>query len=709
VNAPLIGTYTGNTLPPTLSSTGGQMLLEFRSDCASTQSGWEANYSSNNATGSLDITAPTTSIGAFTNWHTTNFPSAFTDEDGINGSGIKHQFWQVIDYNGSEWRANTNHGFFNDNFDSIIHQDWINQVGNWSINNNVLRQNDTLETNSNLYTYLNQNTADKYLYHWVGAISGNAANKRAGLHFMCSDGSLPNRGNSYFVWFRSDQDKVQIYKVVNDVFSLETDQSLPINDNQWYDIKVTYSKTTGSIDVWVDQQLVSSWVDPSPHTTGNAISFRTAECIYDIDNLNVYTNRSALEIVTVGNNQMIRHQNTNPLSAAGNVRSIVIDTANNLSGIATQNVNIDWSIPNPMLHIKDGLLITDIDTVYNNTELSATWTTTLDTHSNIARYWYAIGSTPGGTDIVNWTDNWFSDSVTHSGLNLTYGVSYFYAVRAENGAGLLSNSVISDGQYLSQPILAPNANFTILNTHICAGDSIQLTNSSSNAVSYSWSIPGTIISNTTAVNPYVTFPTSGLYTITLNAVGPGGVDSVSQNINVTINQTSNAIFSVSDTIVSLPNAFIGFNNMSTNANGYLWQFGDGNSSTDINPWHIYSTPGLYVSKLIAINGSCPNDTANINITVTGTVGTNNQKSERLLAFPNPTDNQLYVNFYSQSSNIIKVKLIDIHGKHLKPLISESNTSKGYQLILNLSDLSSGIYLLLLYTQDDVFQKRIEKI
>ena len=38
---------------------------------------------------------------------------------------------------------------------------------------------------------------------------------------MCDDPTLPNRGNSYFVWMREDDDKLQIYKVVNDVFSLE--------------------------------------------------------------------------------------------------------------------------------------------------------------------------------------------------------------------------------------------------------------------------------------------------------------------------------------------------------------------------------------------------------------------------------------------------------------------------------------------------------
>jgi N-acetyl-anhydromuramyl-L-alanine amidase AmpD len=47
VNAPLIGYYTGTNSPGTIVSSGGSLTLEFRSDCATTGTGWNADWTSN--------------------------------------------------------------------------------------------------------------------------------------------------------------------------------------------------------------------------------------------------------------------------------------------------------------------------------------------------------------------------------------------------------------------------------------------------------------------------------------------------------------------------------------------------------------------------------------------------------------------------------------------------------------------------------------
>jgi gliding motility-associated-like protein len=55
-----------------------------------------------------------------------------------------------------------------------------------------------------------------------------------------------------------------------------------------------------------------------------------------------------------------------------------------------------------------------------------------------------------------------------------------------------------------------------------------------------------------------------------------------------------------------------FTNLSQNADTYLWDFGDGKTSTDVNPIHIYENGGRYLVKLVASKNSCP-DTAVSNI------------------------------------------------------------------------------------------------
>ncbi len=50
LSSPLIGTYTATTIPGTLSSTGGEMLIQFRSDCSTVNAGWDISWTSSGAT-----------------------------------------------------------------------------------------------------------------------------------------------------------------------------------------------------------------------------------------------------------------------------------------------------------------------------------------------------------------------------------------------------------------------------------------------------------------------------------------------------------------------------------------------------------------------------------------------------------------------------------------------------------------------------------
>ncbi|MEO0900136.1 MAG: CUB domain-containing protein [Bacteroidota bacterium] len=63
-----------------------------------------------------------------------------------------------------------------------------------------------------------------------------------------------------------------------------------------------------------------------------------------------------------------------------------------------------------------------------------------------------------------------------------------------------------------------------------------------------------------------------------------------------------AIFSVSDSAICQGES-ISFTNNSTESDQYLWDFGDGTTSTDPNPNHIYQTGGLYSVSLVSTNGT----------------------------------------------------------------------------------------------------------
>jgi hypothetical protein len=95
--------------------------------------------------------------------------------------------------------------------------------------------------------------------------------------------------------------------------------------------------------------------------------------------------------------------------------------------------------------INDGTAA-DITFTNSATDLSANWSAASDVNSAIDRYWYAIGTTPGATNVKTWTDNWFNRSVTATGLSLVNGQIYYFSVKAEDGAGLVSTVFTSNGQ-----------------------------------------------------------------------------------------------------------------------------------------------------------------------------------------------------------------------------------------------------------------------
>ncbi|MDD5569634.1 MAG: glycosyl hydrolase family 18 protein [Bacteroidales bacterium] len=447
-SSPLIGKYSGTTSPGTVVANSGKITLKFTSDNATTSGGWVANWAC-----SVDNTAPTTSISVPSTWETKNFTATFTDADNTGGSGLAKSMYHVVDNNGTEWRANPTRGFYRDNFTTSIHSDWTETTGTWGISSGALVQTDETLANTNISAPLTQNLSSRYVYNWSGKIEGTGTNRRAGIYIMCDDATATDRGNAYMIWFRADLSQVDIYKSVNSVLgSPLKSAAVTITPGTAYDYKIIFDRSTGDMKVYVNNVLVSSWKDSSPYTDGSYISFRTGNCKYTVDNLYVYRSRNSTATITVGaaSTNAARYQNASPGSPACMIKSIVMDSAGNLSSVASKSVNIDWTPPANVAEVRDGTG-NDINFTTSTTQLSANWDESADVNSGVVKYWYAIGTTAGAKDVVNWTDNDTDKTLTKTGLSLTIGQMYYVMVKAENGAGLLSDSVISDGQMVQNP------------------------------------------------------------------------------------------------------------------------------------------------------------------------------------------------------------------------------------------------------------------
>lgn len=137
----------------------------------------------------------------------------------------------------------------------------------------------------------------------------------------------------------------------------------------------------------------------------------------------------------------------------------------------------------------------------------------------------------------------------------------------------------------------------------CQPLTVNFSNQSLFATNYLWDFGDGNSSN--EINPIYTYSTTGSYTVTLIATGPGGQDSYNAgSIDVFPNAT--AYFTVSPSVVFIPEQGVQCFNLSQNANSYLWSFGDGITATDESPKHFYTSEGEYDIQLIANNTyQCP--------------------------------------------------------------------------------------------------------
>lgn len=443
VNAPQIAgsPFSGTNSPGTFSSTTGDLTFRFVSDNATVAPGFRAEY-----TCVSDNIPPTTVIDAGSDWKTEDFTVEFTDQDNPGGTGIDRRFYHVGHYDGTEWRANPNRGFFNDDFAQNLHAAWTNHNGTWSVANNALIQSDETLGNTNLSAPLNQSLSNIHMYHYQSKIGGTGTNRRAGLHFFCDDDAATNRGNSYFVWLRVDQNLLQFYRVTNDDFGAPViNTSFNFDADEWYDVKVSYDRITGEVAIYIDDQLAATWTDPNPITTGDYVSWRSGDCVFEVDDFVVYRTRFPSVTVNVGpgSNDDIQYQNLPMSQSAGRILSIVRDNAHNLSTVEEALVDVDWTPP-VFDFVHDGSS-NDVDTMYtqNPTVANANWLAA-DPNSGIAEYLIAIGTAPYLSDIAAWQSAGTQTTFSVSSGNFDYDEWYHFSVIAENGAGLL-DSLHSNG------------------------------------------------------------------------------------------------------------------------------------------------------------------------------------------------------------------------------------------------------------------------
>lgn len=146
----------------------------------------------------------------------------------------------------------------------------------------------------------------------------------------------------------------------------------------------------------------------------------------------------------------------------------------------------------------------------------------------------------------------------------------------------------------------PVASFTVDRTAGCVPLTVTFTNTSQNAVSWYWDFGNGNFS--TSQHPVNVYHNTGNYTVKLIAYNASGqADSVTLQGYIQPGLSPVLDFVASTTIQCLGSGTINFTNQSQYFDACLWDFGDGNTSTTLNPLHQYAAPGVYTVTLIGYN------------------------------------------------------------------------------------------------------------
>lgn len=184
---------------------------------------------------------------------------------------------------------------------------------------------------------------------------------------------------------------------------------------------------------------------------------------------------------------------------------------------------------------------------------------------------------------------------------------YTVMLIAENACGVDTSEI--------EVIALPNTVVSFFNTlpqFGCAPLNVQFLNFSSGANSYTWNFDdGSPLVNTYSANHI--FEEGGIYNVSMIATDGCSIDTAFAT--VTVFPKPNIQFQLEEDVICEGNV-INILNLSEGAAAYLWNFGNGASSTSIEPSYIYNQQGNYTIQLIGYSPvfGCP-DTLSLPIQV----------------------------------------------------------------------------------------------
>jgi len=204
----------------------------------------------------------------------------------------------------------------------------------------------------------------------------------------------------------------------------------------------------------------------------------------------------------------------------------------------------------------------------------------------------------------------------------------------------------------------------------CPSDVVTIGNTALNGVTYSWTPSGS--------SSEISTSDAGTFVVTATS----SCGSFSDTAVVVNKPLPDASFT--STTVGLAAIFT---NTSTNGTSYLWDFGDGNTSTAFSPSHAYETAATY-SVTLTVTNDCGTDTFGPIPATVLNVSIEENELPSVSLFPNPTNGVFTVTMNNMGADASVITVIDVTGK----VVMVKNVPAGEnQVTLDATSFASGIY------------------
>jgi len=154
-----------------------------------------------------------------------------------------------------------------------------------------------------------------------------------------------------------------------------------------------------------------------------------------------------------------------------------------------------------------------------------------------------------------------------------------------------------------------------------------------------------------------------------------------------------------------------FYNTASTTYTFQWYFGDGGSSTNQNPSHVYTANGVYNVTLI-VSSPCGSDTTTqiLNITAVG-IESSVAASLGYSVYPNPVTENTTISYYIPEKTNVTFELYNTVGQKVYSLPKGTQENGHYEFNFNMKalGLENGIYILQLKTDSKTASIRIAQI